>query len=872
MTIRRNNPFARSARIDESARARPTVDLDVDDEFDGASRRSYNAQEVQNLRELQPLAASVETSDYIADFNYKLRTIQDYIQRAPINLVNQKKLNDELTQLFESASHDDSALEKIKAEAERLSTEGDLLIKSLAGVIDSVEGNTRIQTEEQARIVEGLRSIAIGYRDGNTTLETTIEGIKTLISDQIEQGTIDRSILTDLLDTNIETNRLTQSYNTDILGDIALTQDNALAQEVRDNLAAFTAILENNNLDRTPDNLRISDIEKLIDPTNQSVRLAQDQRELLQRTYDMLTQSNRLLPTMLQTLTERIQALNNAAVNDLINSRDDLTTQELLNVLNAQRASGDNTDDQLELLENISQTLQSMEQLEQEGQLSRAERIQQRINNANQSTTLENIEEYLQNLDPTEKRAKSMFSSTASSMEELGEDMADNLMDWIGGSDWYQEKSQKVKDKINRGKSRVRDAFGRGRDRIRNSRAAGGLRSLRGRLGGVGRLLGLGGSVAAAGEGMIPRAASASTSFVGRAVSGTASALGSATELGSRVVSGGSKLLSKVAAPIAAAVNIAQGISAYNEAENSQERKAVVGETSGGTVGALVGGALGTLIPIPGVGTIAGAMLGDWIGSKIGGWISGWFTDITDYIPDQVKNSENPIDEIWFIDNVMMPKLQANPAEFNITDEDDAKEAVEDLLKYRDKLIKKNADKMGQYKTPEQIKKDLDVRANNIQASKTVTVADLDSEVKSIDDQINNELFAGSKKDLQAYKEKLLAKRRELTDYRAEQQVASNSKIPTPVDFEVSTVSEEVPEIVSSVMSDMNTGVAKTMASRVPDAAKMVNNQAELVNSLMAKDQAQASTGATVINNITNNTIINGSGSSVGDPLTNGLR
>ena len=48
-----------------------------------------------------------------------------------------------------------------------------------------------------------------------------------------------------------------------------------------------------------------------------------------------------------------------------------------------------------------------------------------------------------------------------------------------------------------------------------------------------------------------------------------------------------------------------------------------VGRAAAKAVGSTLGAGLGTLIPIPGVGTIAGALLGDWVGGTLYDWISG---------------------------------------------------------------------------------------------------------------------------------------------------------------------------------------------------------------------------------------------------------
>lgn len=48
-----------------------------------------------------------------------------------------------------------------------------------------------------------------------------------------------------------------------------------------------------------------------------------------------------------------------------------------------------------------------------------------------------------------------------------------------------------------------------------------------------------------------------------------------------------------------------------------------VGRAAAKAVGATLGAGLGTLIPIPGVGTIAGGLLGDWVGGTLYDWISG---------------------------------------------------------------------------------------------------------------------------------------------------------------------------------------------------------------------------------------------------------
>jgi biotin carboxyl carrier protein len=48
-----------------------------------------------------------------------------------------------------------------------------------------------------------------------------------------------------------------------------------------------------------------------------------------------------------------------------------------------------------------------------------------------------------------------------------------------------------------------------------------------------------------------------------------------------------------------------------------------IGRAAAKAVGSTVGAGLGTLIPIPGIGTIAGGILGDWVGGTLYDWITG---------------------------------------------------------------------------------------------------------------------------------------------------------------------------------------------------------------------------------------------------------
>lgn len=83
---------------------------------------------------------------------------------------------------------------------------------------------------------------------------------------------------------------------------------------------------------------------------------------------------------------------------------------------------------------------------------------------------------------------------------------------------------------------------------------------------------------------------------------------------------GGKKMIAKVFGKIFKPIPIVGGLIdfAINLALGEP-----VGRAAASAVGSTLGAALGTLIPVPGVGTIAGALLGDWVGGTLYDWISG---------------------------------------------------------------------------------------------------------------------------------------------------------------------------------------------------------------------------------------------------------
>ena len=155
---------------------------------------------------------------------------------------------------------------------------------------------------------------------------------------------------------------------------------------------------------------------------------------------------------------------------------------------------------------------------------------------------------------------------------------------------------------------------------------------------------------------------------------------------------GAAKAVAKKAVPVlGAAISIAEGAMAYQEAQNDAERIDAVAENAGAAAGAAIGAVLGTFIPIPGVGTLLGGIVGEWVGRKAGGLIGDLLKDPEDAIPDAVVNQGYEA-EIAYIDNELIPKIQVSEQS-----EEDKKEQIDELNEYKEELL----EKIELQKTPE---------------------------------------------------------------------------------------------------------------------------------------------------------------------------
>lgn len=147
---------------------------------------------------------------------------------------------------------------------------------------------------------------------------------------------------------------------------------------------------------------------------------------------------------------------------------------------------------------------------------------------------------------------------------------------------------------------------------------------------------------------------------------------------------GAAKTVAKKAVPVlGAAISIAEGAMAYQEAQNDAERIDAVAENAGAAAGAAIGAVLGTFIPIPGVGTLLGGIVGEWVGRKAGGLIGDLLKDPEDAIPDAVAKQGYEA-EIAYIDNELIPKIQVSEQS-----EEDKKEQIDELNEYKEELLEK---------------------------------------------------------------------------------------------------------------------------------------------------------------------------------------
>ena len=581
-------------------------------------------QEIKEKFRDEPLSAKQNNNFITADFNNRLLLLTEYIKQAPIKEANQKKM---LKELSDTRMGDDAKLDNILKQAENMAAEGNILLKTLSSILEEAQNSNVLNDTDRDEIIKYLEKSGAKYRDNSANLEQTLKDIKNNLSKYIEAGKLSSENYT-MLEESLKTGNMLQTYNMGELDRVVLAQENALTQEVSDNAAQMQKILRNTDTDKTLSQLTKKDIQNLLDSKDK--RVTKKDKKLLSDIMSVINDKDKLLPTTIQTLTEEFEAINNDNINKMLAS-DNLNNGELLKAIQELQAVTADQNQRL-VLDRISDTLSSIETLQENSQLSKADEIRNKVEQAQINTKLENIGEYLENMSDSDRNAKKMFSGTASSLEEAGEEAGDYLWDLVSDS----KLGRSTKGKIEGFKRAGRGKLGKIANAVKNSKV----------------------------------------------VAGGTSAMGAALK------TGGSALKS-VASKAGVIGSVASaGIGAYNylSADDSAERKEAVGEGIGGTIGSLAGGALGTLIPIPGVGTAVGAAVGGWLGSKIGSWFSSKVTDPEDYIPDDIKKDPNA--ELAYIDNTLIPSMIANPSKFNI-DDDDKQEALESIQKYRDEVAKK---------------------------------------------------------------------------------------------------------------------------------------------------------------------------------------
>lgn len=619
MYIRRNRPKPVKKPIFED-KEEETQDIDDTYERDVKDLK----QEIKEKFRDEPLSAKQNNNFITADFNNRLLLLTEYIKQAPIKEANQKKM---LKELPDARLGDDAKLDNILKQAENMAAEGNILLKTLSSILEEAQNSNILDDTDRDAIIKYLEKSGNMYRDNSANLEQTIKSIKENLSEYIEAGKLSSENYT-MLEESLKTGNMLQTYNMGELDRVVLAQENALAQEVSDNAAQMQRILRNTDTDKTLSQITKKDIQNLLDSKDK--RVTKKDKKLLSDIISVINDKDKLLPTTIQTLTEEFEAINNDNINKMLAS-DNLNNRELLKAIQELQAVTADQNQRL-VLDRISDTLSSIETLQENSQLSKADEIRNKVEQAQINTKLENIGEYLENMSDSDRNAKKMFSGTASSLEEAGEEAGDYLWDLFSDS----KLGRSTKGKIEGFKRAGRGKLGKIANAVKNSKV----------------------------------------------VAGGTSAMGAALK------TGGSALKS-VASKAGVIGSVASaGIGAYNylSADDSAERKEAVGEGIGGTIGSLAGGALGTLIPIPGVGTAVGAAVGGWLGSKIGSWFSSKVTDPEDYIPDDIKKDPNA--ELAYIDNTLIPNMIANPSKFNI-DDDDKQEALESIQKYRDEVAKK---------------------------------------------------------------------------------------------------------------------------------------------------------------------------------------
>lgn len=277
------------------------------------------------------------------------------------------------------------------------------------------------------------------------------------------------------------------------------------------------------------------------------------------------------------------------------------------------------------------------ENTDPDNQLSHADKLRQESRSQMEVDALKDISDKLddsKSSDDSESRIAQALATQDN--QQLGENLADMAFDSAGDMLGTGDESTRTDRENRRRRRRVRNG--------RAPRATGGL--------------------------------AARTAKAGSSITGT--------------LSKGARSLGGKAGLLGGALALGYGAYDYANAEDSASRIDAVTDNGGMAAGAAAGGMLGatvgSIVPIVGttIGGIAGGLIGGVAGSGIGQWIGDQFKDLSDYIPDSVKQ-RGPVAELNYIDNVLYPsaytEISAGNSKF---DKDD----LVKLMKYRDDLLK----------------------------------------------------------------------------------------------------------------------------------------------------------------------------------------
>lgn len=834
----------------------------------------------QEINRDEETVASEKNSEFLLDYNEKIQELLDYIEKAPIPVFKQDEIRQEILKISNTGDLD--KLNSLQYEAQKIASDGNVLLKSINRTLDDIK-NLQLDSDDNDSLVEDIDLYMKQFRAGKKSATDVIESIRDNFTElEIDLNSDQKEIVTalkDFLSVKSEIIRLSDVLgDKDTLENILETVQSSFKEQLEklsenDRKSLLDAVKNNEDIvgNKGADyQLNLPDLQDLL--ASREAKLDNNQKKLILSINNSFSNSDELLKHIAKSLIDESKALRGLAgdyIQKVASGEIQTTYKEFSQriqaekvIVDSQTEAGMDTTESSKAIETISETLKSIEKLQKEGSLSRAEKISNDVNDRRQITSLENIEDYLEGLSDQESSILSSFNSNATTVEDMGEDIADDLWDYF--SDRYERgrKGSKGKGRGGKGKG-FGGKLGRG---------------LGGKLGALAGGIGLGNSA-------------------GGLTTGSSSIAGALSGTTSKVLSVGSKVVSKAAVPLTVGLGVYEGYNDYKDATNDNQKTKAVSKATGSTVGAIAGGAIGSLIGP--WGTVAGAMLGNWIGGKIGSWVGDSLSDIIDYIPNDIKDLPAK-DQLEYLDSRFISDVQTDPKSYGITDKESLDDAMSKLEKYRQELINKVPKETKEKLEQDKPKTDTEAKVENTKTNDIEKAKEKESETpkekkssfwsKAIEvTSYFNPLTRGamlSKKLISDFKDwtksKSTENTKELPDDKAvkledkEKELSSGNMSETELNS-LSQNTEDIPGIVKDILQ-IDSKEIKAKDSSDIEKVKLSGNISNLIeqerSNSMSKNTSESKNESPVIinNNNYTTTVVGANNSGITDPLTNGMR